>query len=164
MRMALAMTAIALVIGSSAWGADLKYTCTRGDTTRSVSVVSQPASGYSCEVQYQKTSMGDQPEVLWHADSGNDFCMQQAQTLAQRLGEAGWTCAQGEGETAAIIEDKSPQPFAVPVEVGSAYPTDDPGAVGSGVTAAIRTDMSEPAPAAADEGAAPNFKLRPPLH
>lgn len=159
MRFVLAMTAAALAIGASAQGADLKYTCTRGDTTRSVAVVSEPSSGHSCEVQYQKTSMGDAPEVLWHADSGTDFCVQQAQTLAQRLGEAGWTCAQG--ETAALGTDQSPQPYSVPVEVGSAVSTDDPGMAASGVTAAIA-----PAPAASSAPAAPapNFKLRPPLH
>lgn len=155
MRFGLAMTTALLVIGTSAQGADLKYTCARGDTTRSVAVVSQPASGHSCEVEYQKTSMGDAPEVLWHADSGTDFCVQQAQSLTQRLGEAGWTCA--EGETAALGEGQSPQPYSVPVEVGSSFPTDNTGTAASGITAAI------PA-AAAPASATPNFKLRPPLH
>ncbi len=164
MRFVLAMTAVALVIGSSAQGADLKYTCTRGDTTRSVSVVSQPSSGYACEVQYQKTSMGDDPEVLWHADSGTDFCVQQAQTLAQRLGDAGWTCAQGSGETAALVDDQSPQPYAVPVEVGSAYPTDGAAVQASGVTAAIAPEAPAGAAPAPVKSTAPNFELRPPLH
>ncbi|HXZ67238.1 MAG TPA: hypothetical protein VEH07_01470, partial [Alphaproteobacteria bacterium] len=114
-------------------------------------VRAQPDSGHSCEVQYEKTSMGSKPEVLWHADSGISFCEDQAKALAGRLRQAGWTCA--EGETAAITADQSaPQPYAVPVEVGGPVASDGPNAA-SGVTAAIRPAV-----------VAPKFQLRPTLH
>ena len=148
MRWALAMTAVSLMVGATAHAADVKFTCTKGDTVRSVAVVSQPDSGHSCEVQYEKTSMGAKPEVLWHADSGESFCADQAKALATRLHQAGWTCAQG--ETQAVAEDKSaPQPYAVPVEVGGPVASDAPAA--SGVTAAIPASP-------------PKFQLRPTLH
>jgi hypothetical protein len=152
MRLVLVMTAAFLAIGATAHGADLKYTCKRGDTVRSVAVVSQPSSGRSCEVQYEKTSMGEKPEVLWHADAGTDFCADQAEALTVRLAQAGWTCAEGEGETAAISGDKSPQPYSVPVEVAGPPATDAPA---SGVTAATHPAVTS---------ASPNFQLRPSLH
>jgi hypothetical protein len=150
MRLALAMTAVSLLIGTTAQASDVKFTCTRGDTVRSVAVVSQPDSGHSCEVQYEKTSMSAKPEVLWHADSGEAFCAEQAKALAGRLRQAGWTCA--EGVSAAIADNgSSPQPYAVPVEVGGPVASDAP--LASGVTAATH-------PAAP----APKFQLRPTLH
>lgn len=150
MRLALAMTAVSLLLGAAAQASDVKFTCTKGDTVRSVAVVSQPDSGHSCEVQYEKTSMGAKPEVLWHADSGSSFCADQAKALAGRLRQAGWTCAAG--ETAAMANPRTmPQPYAVPVEVGGPIAGDPPAA--SGVTAAVR-------PAAP----APKFQLRPTLH
>ncbi|MFZ1988440.1 MAG: hypothetical protein WAW96_01595 [Alphaproteobacteria bacterium] len=151
MRWALAMTAVSLMVGATAHAADVKFTCSRGDTVRSVAVVSQPDSGHSCEVQYEKTSMGEKPEVLWHADSGMSFCADQAKALAARLRQAGWTCAQG--ETAAIASERAPQPYAVPVEVGGPVKTDAPNTVASGVTAAVRPATP-----------APKFQLRPTLH
>lgn len=154
MRLALAITASALLIGATAQAADAKFTCTKGDTTRSVEVVTQPDSGHSCEVQYEKTSMGEKPEVLWHADSGTSFCNDQAKALAGRLAKAGWTCA--EGETAAIMTEASdPQPYSVPIEVGTPVKTDAPSIAATGVTAATH-------PVAASE--APTFQLRPSLH
>ena len=148
MRLAVAVTAVSLLIGAAAHASDVKFTCTRGDTVRTVAVVSQPDSGHSCEVQYEKTSMGAKPEVLWHADSGASFCADQAKALAARLHQAGWTCAQG--QTQAIADQRpAPQPYAVPVEVGGPVASDAP--VASGVTAAIPASP-------------PKFQLRPTLH
>ena len=150
MRFVLAMTVISLVIGTSAQSADLKYTCTHGDTIRTVEAVSQTDSVYSCVVRYQQTSIGAQPKVIYHAVSGTSFCEDRAKAWAAGFGRRGWTCAQG--ETGAVAN--SPQPYAVPLEVGRAVIGDDVRAAGAGVTGATHP---------AETTAVPHFELRGPI-
>jgi hypothetical protein len=174
MRVVLALTAVAAVIGVAAASADdLKYSCSRGDTVRTVSVVTDTSSGHVCEVQYEKTSLGETPEVLWHADTDTSFCNDQAKALVGRLGDAGWTCNPIASQSAS--QDDTPEPFSAAVEVDTPTPkTDeragDPPASGvTGATAAVAkpaatNDDVAPVPVTAPAAGAPGFNLRPTIH
>jgi hypothetical protein len=145
MRVLLGVTGlVAIAIGlGPASAEDMKLACARDNAVRTVAVVDQPASGSACEVQYEKTSLGEPAQVLWRADNDQSFCSKQAKALVERLGEAGWTCDESAGVAAATQpEEPLPTPFAAAVEVAKPEP--------QGLTAALPKNARPMAGAASD--------------
>jgi hypothetical protein len=141
MRALLSVVGFAAMLGSApALASDMKFACSRGDTVRTVAVVTSPASGRACEVQYEKTSQGDPAQVLWHADSDSAFCASQAKALVDRLKEAGWSCSADAANTA----DAAPPPAeaAKPMRVSTSAASKMP----APMPIASALEVSEPAP------------------
>ena len=96
---AVAITAlVGLGIGQAIAG-DATYTCTGHNGVRTVSVVTQTASGHGCEVRYDPNGRSE-GKMLWHASNGTSFCVTHASTLLSQLGHDGWTCT-GDREASA---------------------------------------------------------------
>jgi hypothetical protein len=138
---------------ASAAAQDATFSCQRDNVVRNVMIVGTEGSGHVCEVRYQRTSEGGEPQLLWHAQSDPKFCATQADALVGRLQEAGWACTTQDGQSASAA---MAEPKSVAVE------TQTP----SGLTGAIQPAAPAPALAGAPKPASDGsmMQLRPTIH
>ena len=70
------------------------YTCTYGELTRRVVVMSEPGVSVPCEVQYFKDSEAPgESRVLWSASRQEGYCEARAAEFAAKLENWGWRCS-----------------------------------------------------------------------
>jgi len=164
MRAIVAVTTLcASLAATQALGDAGHYTCTHGDSTRTIAVTANGAAGHACEVQYAKSRDGGH-EVLWHAAKGAGFCAERARAFVERLHSAGWSCAQDAGPAAS---NNLPQPFSVAAAVAGGTGPDDTEAVAptaTGVTAAVHPQGARAAAVPAAPSGLSGFQLRGSIH
>lgn len=115
-----------LLLGSSAIvfamtataAAQSSHVCSAWNVDRSVEVIA-PASGNPlCEVYYRKPDENVPDQILWRSSNSMSFCTQKAQSLIDKLQNAGFDCSEGalpqRGATQqAVTANEAPGPTQV---------------------------------------------------
>lgn len=71
------------------------FSCSMGELTRRVEVVSEPGVSVPCEVHYYKDSEAtDERQVLWSAMNEAGYCEAKTQEFVAKLSDMGWNCDQ----------------------------------------------------------------------
>ncbi len=74
---------------STSYGNDIVYTCTHGDSVRTIRVLYHEQGPTVCEVTYEK-STGTQS--LWSANSDESYCADKAAGFVAKQQGWGWDC------------------------------------------------------------------------
>lgn len=83
------------------------YTCTHGELTRRVVIMSEPGVSVPCEVQYFKdTEAPGESQVLWSAQNQEGFCEQKSSEFVASLEGWGWSCSSAAVEPDAPMEEE----------------------------------------------------------
>jgi predicted methyltransferase len=114
--------------------ADTEFTCTMGDTTRTISVVYTGSGLVPCEVRYDR---GQGAEVLWSAENTEGYCENQARQFVSKQEGFGYSCSESMASSDATVPSSS---------TGTMLAQDAP----SYVTAAV-ADTARPAEHRADD-------------
>jgi len=69
--------------------ADVRFECTRGDQTRTITVVYLSDGPLPCEVSYDK---GDGAKVLWSAQNTEGYCESHAKAFVAKQEGWGYSC------------------------------------------------------------------------
>ncbi len=74
---------------STSYGNDIIYTCTHGDSVRTIRVLYHEQGSTVCEVTYEK-STGTQS--LWSASNDESYCADKAAGFVAKQQSWGWDC------------------------------------------------------------------------
>lgn len=69
--------------------ADVRFVCTSGDQTRTITVAYQSDGPLPCEVRYDK---GDGARVLWSAQNTEGYCESHAKDFVAKQEGWGYSC------------------------------------------------------------------------
>lgn len=75
--------------------AQQNFSCSMGELTRRVEIVSEPGVAVPCEVHYYKDDEAPgERQVLWSAENDAGYCEARTQEFVARLSAMGWDCGQ----------------------------------------------------------------------
>lgn len=91
----LGSSTIAFVLTATTAAAQSSHVCSAWNVDRSVEVIA-PASGTPvCEVHYRKPDENVPDQMLWRSSNSMAFCADKAQSLIDKLTNAGFDCREG---------------------------------------------------------------------
>lgn len=70
------------------------WSCSHGNDVREVHIERTTSSPVPCNVVYRKLTEGVEDQVLWSANSDEDYCEKKATDFVAKLESWGWVCAE----------------------------------------------------------------------
>ena len=85
-----------------------RYTCTYGDLTRRVVIMSEPGVSVPCQVHYFKdTEAPGERQILYSADRQAGYCEEKTSEFVTKLEGWGWSCSySSQTETAPAADEQ----------------------------------------------------------
>lgn len=102
-RLPLLVLVASLAVPSLGFSENPEFVCTSGKSVRKVQIISEkPDAKVPCAVQYLKeTEAPGQTTTLWKAQNDANYCWEKAKAFLEKLGNAGWKCAEAGAEAPA---------------------------------------------------------------
>ncbi|MCK4675404.1 MAG: hypothetical protein KAT61_05775 [Gammaproteobacteria bacterium] len=75
------------------------WSCSQGNDVREIHIKRTTSSPAPCDVVYKKQTEGFEDQILWNANSDDNYCEEKAQGLVAKLESFGWVCTETISDT-----------------------------------------------------------------
>jgi len=103
-----ALLALPVSVSAESWS------CRHDNDVREIHIVQETDAAVPCSVVYKKLTEGVEDQVLWTANSDENYCQEKAQGLVDKQIGWGWTCVETIADE--TVTDEAAATEAAPAE------------------------------------------------